>query len=460
MNNVEVLMDYISDGIQEINSDGMIVYCNRAAAVLDDINIDEVMGRHILDVYPSLTPETSTLLRVLKTGIPQINIEQSYTNYKGKRITTINTTLPVVENDCVTGAIELSRNITDFKKLSERVLDLQKQVHGQKPEGITGDHAQFTFDDIVSTNRDIIRVKSNAAKAAQTDSPILICGETGTGKEMLVQAIHNASPRRQASFIAQNCAALPSTLLEGILFGTVKGGFTGATDRPGLFELANGGTLFLDEINSMPLELQAKILRVLQEDRVRRIGDTRTRVVDVRIVAATNVEPVQAVEQGYIRRDLYYRLNTMMFVLPDLKDRQEDIPVLTEFFIRKYNRKLYRNVQGVSQEVAQLFQRYSWPGNVRELEHVIEGALNLLDGRVITVEDLPPAIQKVGGKRRSAMAKPGETLQHTLGQYESQLLCEAMGVCGGNVTKAARQLGIPRQTLQYRLKKLEGEKKG
>ncbi len=454
MHRLEVLMDYVSDGIQEINNEGRIVYCNRAAAVLDDVNIDDVIGRYILDVYPSLTAESSTVMRVLKTGIPQINVEQSYNNYKGKQITTINTTLPVMEYDRVVGAIEISRNITDFKRLSERVLDLQKQVHGQKPESLAGDDAHFTFDDIISTNREVLKVKANAAKAAQTDSPILICGDTGTGKELLVQAIHNGSPRKYASFIAQNCAALPATLLEGILFGTVKGGFTGATDRPGLFELADGGTLFLDEINSMPLELQAKILRVLQEDRVRRIGDTKTRAVNVRIIAATNVEPIQAVEQGLLRRDLYYRLNTMMFALPDLKDRQEDIPILTEFFIRKYNRKLYRNVQGVSQEVVSLFQRYPWPGNVREMEHVIEGALNLMDGRIITVEDLPPALQKHAGGWRNPPLKTGETLSGTLEQYEVQLLKEAMSACGNNVTKAARHLGVPRQTLQYRLKKI------
>lgn len=455
MRNLEVLMDYLSEGVQEINNEGRIVYCNRAAAMQDDINIDEVLGRYLLDVYPSLTAETSTLMRVLRTGIPQINVEQTYANYKGKRITTINTTLPVMEYDRVVGAIELSRNITDFKRLSERVLDLQKQVHGQKPESLTDDHAQFTFDDIVSVHRDVMRVKANAAKAAQTDSPILICGETGTGKELLVQAIHNASPRRQASFIAQNCAAMPSTLLEGILFGTVKGGFTGATDRPGLFELADGGTLFLDEINSMPLELQAKILRVLQEERVRRIGDTKTRAVDVRIIAATNMEPNLAVEQGVLRRDLYYRLNTMMFILPELKDRQEDIPVLTEFFIRKYNRRLYRNVQGVSNDVAQLFRRYPWPGNIRELEHVIEGALNLMDGRLITLEDLPLALQKYSERVRPQPLKSGETLQGTLEELEQQILKDAMAACGHNVTKAARYLGIPRQTLQYRLKRLE-----
>lgn len=455
MTHVEILMDYISDGIQEINNEGRIVYCNRASAMLDDINIDDVMGRHILDVYPSLDAETSTLIRVLRTGVPQINVEQTYTNYKGKRITTINTTLPVMEYDRVVGAVELSRNITDFKKLSERVLDLQKQVHGQKPENLSDDHAQFTFNDIVSVHKGVLRVKANAAKAAQTDSPILICGETGTGKELLVQAIHNASPRKQASFIAQNCAAMPSTLLEGILFGTVKGGFTGAMDRPGLFELADGGTLFLDEINSMPLELQAKILRVLQEERVRRIGDTKTRAVNVRIIAATNTEPAQAVEQGLLRRDLYYRLNTMMFTLPDLKDRREDIPVLTEFFIRKYNRRLYRNVQGVAYDVERLFYRYPWPGNIRELEHVIEGALNLMDGRIITIEDLPHALQKYHENVRPQPLTSGESFQGTLREMEQSIIREAMNVCNQNVARAAKHLGIPRQTLQYRLKKMK-----
>jgi len=455
MRNVELLMDYIHDGIQEINAEGRIVFCNRATAVLDDINIEDVLGRYILDVYPSLTAESSTLMRVLKTGIPQINIEQTYTNYRGREITTINTTLPVLENDRVAGAIEISRNITDVKQLSERVLALQKQVHGKKPEIIAEDSARFRFDDIITVNSSMMRLKAKAAKAAQTDSPILVCGDTGTGKELLVQALHNASPRQRASFIAQNCAALPSTLLEGILFGTVKGGFTGATDRPGLFELADGGTLFLDEINSMPLELQAKLLRVLQEGNVRRVGDTRVRAVDVRVVAASNIDPEQAVQDGLLRRDLFYRLNTMQFYLPSLKERRDDIPTLTEFFIRKYNRKLYRNVQGISVEVAAMFQNYSWPGNVRELEHVIEGALNIIDGQIIGTGDLPWSMRRNRSIVEDTLVQEKETLEETMKYVEIQILKRAMAAHHGNVSQAAQKLGIPRQTLQYRLKKFK-----
>ena len=453
--NIEILMNYVSDGIQEINAQGNIIFCNRAAAVLDDINIEDVIGRHLLDVYPSLTEDTSTLLKVLKTGIPVINNEQAYTNYKGHQITTINTTLPVMENDQVIGALEVSRNITNVKALSERIVDLQTRVYGAKSEMKTGDNADFTFDDIITNNPELIRLKSIGMKASLTISPILVCGETGTGKELLVQSIHNASSRKSKAFIAQNCAALPINLLEGILFGTVKGGFTGANDRPGLFELADGGTLFLDEINSMPMELQAKILRVLQEGRFRRIGDTKTRFVDVRIIAATNIDPVVAVENKLIRRDLYYRLNTIMLMIPSLKERKEDIPLLTEYFIRKYNTKLYRNVKGVSGEAASLFQRYDWPGNVRELEHVIEGAMNIIDGKVIQLEDLPPVLRRYHETKKHIHLLESQSLKVAVDQLEHEMIVNALDICGGNISSAAKKLDVPRQTLQYKLKKLE-----
>lgn len=452
--NIEILMNYVSDGIQEINAQGNIVFCNRAAAVLDDINIEDVIGRHLLDVYPSLTESTSTLLKVLKTGIPVINHEQTYTNYKGHQITTLNTTLPVMENDQVIGALEVSRNITDVKALSERIVDLQTRVYGAKSKLKTGDNANFTFDDIITSNSELIRLKSIAMKASLTISPLLVCGDTGTGKELLVQSIHNASSRKTKPFIAQNCAALPTNLLEGILFGTVKGGFTGANDRPGLFELADGGTLFLDEINSMPMELQAKILRVLQEGRFRRIGDTKTRSVDVRIIAATNIDPVQAVENKLLRRDLYYRLNTIMLMLPSLKERKEDIPLLTEYFIKKYNAKLYRNVKGVSGEVASLFQRYEWPGNIRELEHAIEGAINIIDGKIITMDDLPPSLKRYHATKRKVQTVEAHALKEALEQLEQDMIMDAMHSSSGNISKAAKMLDIPRQTLQYKIKKL------
>jgi arginine utilization regulatory protein len=280
-------------------------------------------------------------------------------------------------------------------------------------------------------------------------------GETGTGKELVVQSIHNASPRKHGPFVAQNCAAFPATLLESILFGTVKGSFTGAEDRPGLFELADGGTLFLDEINSMPLELQSKLLRVLQEGVLLRVGDTKLRKVDTRVIACTNVDPEEAVRKKELRVDLYYRLNVVSLRVPPLRERKSDIPALTSHFINMYNRKLGRRVTHVSEETGMLFFAYSWPGNVRELQHAIEHAMNVTSGQVIELEHLPAHLRQLnnsGTDSESMVVKGEHSLPEILKNVEKRCLLEALQKSGGNISKAAVQLGIPRQTLQYRLK--------
>ncbi len=449
--NMSIVLDHVSDGIQIIDQEGKLVYCNRQSAILDDINIDQSIGRHIVDVYTSLTPETSTLMKVLQTKSPIFNMEQTYMTYKGNKVTTLNSTLPITFGGELIGALEISRNITDVKALSEKVVDLQNKVFS----GVTKDfkeEAIYGFEDIVSGSKEMNRVKAIAMRVAPTDAPVLVYGETGTGKELLVQAIHNNSVRKEKSFIAQNCAALPSNLLEGILFGTMKGGFTGSVDRKGLFELADGGTLFLDEINSMPLELQAKLLRVLQEGAVRRIGDTKMRKVNVRIIAATNVEPEEAVTRGDIRRDLLYRLNTLSFELPRLVERHGDIEVLTDFFVNKYNARLYRDVKGVTPEAMALFNRYSWPGNVRELEHIIEGAMHMVDGQWITEEYLPNSMKRFTQKTALEIVEE-ESLAKALERTERTMLEHAMTMTDNNISKAAKMLDVPRQTLQYKLKK-------
>ncbi|SHJ57992.1 sigma-54 interaction domain-containing protein [Paramaledivibacter caminithermalis] len=454
--NMEIILDYVSDGIQIIDKKGRIVYCNRTAAILDDINREDVIGKHVFHIYPSLKEHTSTLFRVLEVGVPIYNVEQTFTNYKGKKITTINSTLPIKVNGRIAGAIEISRNITDVKALSEKVIDLQSKIYGDRNKvNIKNDEVRFSFDDIIGNSKEILKIKSIAAKAAMTSSPILVCGDTGTGKELLVQAIHNAGLRRNNSFVAQNCAALPSNLLEGILFGTVKGSFTDAGDRPGLFELANGGTLFLDEINSMPIQLQSKLLRVLQDGRVRRLGDIKTTKVDVRVIAATNIQPQEAVEKGYLRKDLYYRINTLTIDLPDLKDRKEDIPLLTEHFIKKYNKVLYRNVKGISGEVASIFQSYDWPGNIRELEHVIEGAMNIIDGPIITIDYLPKNLIKFYEKVSTDAVSEKLPLKVALEKLEKKMIKDALKRTDNNISQAALFLEIPRQTLQYKMKKYE-----
>lgn len=454
--NIRMILDYVRDGVQAIDHEGRLTYCNRPAAVLDDINIENSLGKHITEIYPSLTEENSTLLKVVRTGMPILDFEQTFTNYKGKTVTTINSTLPIRMDGSVVGAMEISHNITNVKVLTEQVADLQNRVYGSKLS-ISQDEATYTFESIVTKDLRMQKAKTMALKASKADMPIMVCGDTGTGKELFVHAIHNASNRRNKPFIAQNCAALPGSLLEGILFGTVKGSFTGSADRVGLFETADGGTLFLDEINSMPMELQGKLLRALQDGSFRRVGDIHMRKANVRVIAATNIEPLEAVHSGHLRQDLYYRLNTVMIDLPRLSERKEDIALLTSYFIKKFNDKLYLNVGGTSEEVQELFQSYPWPGNVRELEHIIEGSMSLMEGNLIEVGDLPQTMirfKEIKAQEDSVAKTDSLSLKQAVEQLEESYIRQAMNACGGNTTKAAAILDMPRQTLQYKLKKL------
>jgi len=452
--NVLEILDYLEEGIHIIDKNGIIVYYNKFAQGIDGIEREKVVGRHLLEVYPSLTEETSTLLTVIRTGESMRKKEQTFLNYKGEKITTINSSIPITAKGKILGALEISKDITTVRKMSEKIVDLQNKLYNNKKEKNSTERikesAQFTLLDIIGENKEIIRLKSLALKAAESDVSVLISGDTGTGKELFVHSIHNASSRRYKPFITQNCAALPGNLLEGILFGTIKGGFTGAEDRPGLFELANGGTLFLDEINSMPLELQSKLLRVLQDGNIRRVGATNTTKVDVRIIAATNISPEEAVENKQIRRDLYYRLNVVSFEIPLLRDRKDDIPILTNYFIKKFNNKLSKNVKGISKAVLNIFNNYKWDGNVRELEHLIEGIMSISDKEIIDIEDLPYKFRQHEKNHNEYEASLTEILEET----ERNIIKEVLAKTDNNITKTAEILKIPRQTLQYRLSKL------
>ncbi len=452
---MRLVLEQVGEGIQIIDKKGKIIYCNRAAAKLDNVCQEEAMGRLILEIYPSLTEETSTLLQVIRTGKPLMDIQQTFVNYLGNKITTINSSIPLLEGNRVVGALEVSRDITTVKALSEKVVELQKQLLKEgsfQNQGNRGT-ANYTLVDIIGQSPEILKLKSRALKAAQNESSIMVYGSTGTGKELIVQSIHNASQRRNKPFITQNCAAIPATLLESILFGTVKGSFTGAEDRPGLLELAHGGTLFLDEINSMPMELQAKLLRVLEEATIRRVGDIRTREIDMRIITAMNMDPLEAVEKGYLRNDLFYRLNVVSLRVPDLKERREDLPALVDHFILKFNSKLKKQVQEVSDEVWQIFNQYHWPGNVRELQHVIEGAMNVLEGHGIKLIDLPHHLQK---DKDGSQGQPiTGSLRKTMEEAEKKTIQDMLLQTRGNVSLAAQSLQIPRQTLQYKIGKYQ-----
>ncbi|GFN37070.1 sigma-54 interaction domain-containing protein [Tepidimicrobium xylanilyticum] len=445
--NILEILDYIEEGIHIIDRNGMIVFQNLYGQKIDGIDREKVIGRHLLEVYPSLSHETSTLLTVIRTGRPILKKEQTFINYKGEKITTINSSIPIKSSGKILGALEISKDITQVREMSQKIVDLQSRLYnndiGKNKEKET---AQYTFLDIIGQNKEMLKIKQMALKAAEVDVPVLIYGDTGTGKELLVHAIHNASKRRNKPFITQNCAALPANLLEGILFGTVKGGFTGAEDREGLFQLAHGGTLFLDEINSMPLELQSKLLRVLQDGSFRPVGGINTINVDVRIITATNIPPEEAVKQQCLRRDLYYRLNVISINIPPLRERKDDISLLTEHFIEKINKKLGKKVKGVSKEVMDVFMSNPWDGNVRELENLIEGIMSISDMEIIGIEHLP-------AKYKNAVPTASLSLKDTLERIEKELIEEALERAEYNISYTAQLLNIPRQTLQYKISK-------
>lgn len=300
----------------------------------------------------------------------------------------------------------------------------------------------YSFEDIIGNSKEIRNVKELAMKVCNSKSPIFVYGDTGTGKELIVQAIHNSSIRRKKPFIAQNCAAIPDNLLESIFFGVGKGGFTGAIESEGLFDIANGGTLYLDELNSMDIIFQGKFLRVLQEGEFRRIGETNTRKTDIRIIASVNENPDFLVKSNKLRKDLYYRLNVIRINMPELNARKEDIPILVSMFIEKHNKRLGTSVNGIDSYALEVLMKKDYDGNVRELEHIIEGALNYKRHGVIEISDL-----QLGNITESL------SLKDKLVNMEIKYIKEALIINSNNVSKASKFLNIPRQTLQYKITK-------
>lgn len=289
---------------------------------------------------------------------------------------------------------------------------------------------------------------------APSEATVLLLGETGTGKELVAHAIHRNSPRATGPFVAVNCAALPETLLESELFGHERGAFTGAANRKdGRFVLAHHGTLFLDEVGELTLPVQAKILRVLQAREFEPLGSTRTVKVDVRIITATNRDLEKMVREGRFREDLYYRLNVFPVVLPPLRERQEDLPALAEFFLKKFSEKNRREGISLAPEVLEAFRRYAWPGNIRELENIMERAVIVCQGTVITLENLPPAVQQQGGWLRA-----GEEEEPELPELERQLITHTLERVAGQRQQAAEILGISLDELNLKIRsyRLEG----
>src|SRR6056297_3535362 len=391
------MLNNLNEGIHVVNNKGTTILYNKKASEIDGLKPEEVIGKNLFEVFPSLTLETSTLMKTLKNEKKYLNHKQTFINYRGKKTTTINHTFPVYFNDDTKGAVEISKDITQTEELVDDITDLRSKLkdNSKNVKRKVNNNTSYEFSDIIGQNKKFNSSISDAMKCAGSGSSVLIYGETGTGKELFAQSIHNASQRKNNDFIAQNCAALPKDLLESLLFGTEKGSFTGAKSKPGLFEMADGGTILLDEINSMDLSLQAKLLRVLQDGRVRRIGGQKEKKVDVRIITTMNMHPDKAFEENKLREDLYYRLSVVYIYLPPLRERKDDIMLLTDNFINHYNKKFNKEIIGISSDLKEIFLNYNWPGNIRELKHVIESAYNVKQlGDTLELGDLPGYINE------------------------------------------------------------------
>jgi arginine utilization regulatory protein len=460
----KAVLDSVHEGVQISDERSIMIYYNSAAEKYEMLSREKVLGKKVTEVY-DVTEETSTHVQVLRTARPVI--EQRHQYYaNGKRVDVIASTYPYIENGKVMAVFSVNRDVTKMTEFMARTVELQKQLasgrksgNGRASEGgatnING--TKFTLEDIVGTGPGVGKVVDLARKCASHGSSVMIYGETGTGKELFAQGIHNASEYAAGPFIAINCAAIPETLLESLMFGTVKGAFTGAVDAAGLFEQAENGSLYLDEINSMGLNLQAKLLRVIQDKVVRRVGDHRNRAINCRILCSTNRDPFDAVKDREIREDLYYRLAATILFIPPLRDRQDDLAALCQFFISKYNQQFGTAITEVSPELYAILHHHSWPGNVRELEHLIESSMTLVNPEddLLTPEHLPLFLQ---GKFLHQLQDHCETgssckLLQMLEEYEKRILKETLKKNRWNVTQTSKDLGIFRQALQYRIKR-------
>lgn len=442
LENVEVSRDEMStvletahEGIFALDQKGYVKHCNKRAATLFNMTKRDLIGRHISRLMPG-----SPAIKVLETGRGYTENEEIF-KVDGGQHHFIVTVKPFSSGDEIDGVVVSFRDIEEAQKL----------VYNFNTRTIKN-----TVDDIIGTSEKIMIAKKQALITARGNSTVLITGESGTGKEMFAKAIHYASARGDNPFITVNCGAIPENLLESELFGYEKGAFTGANEKGkvGKFELADGGTIFLDEIGDMPLHLQVKILHVLQNMRFEKVGGSRSIVVDVRVIAATNKDLEKMIEEGTFREDLYYRLSVIPLSIPPLRERKADIRMLMYHFLKKYNTFMNRKIEGFSDEVEELYMNYDWPGNVRELENAVEYGTNMAFGKVIDIEDVPVRILKKEEEivKFRNMDKP---LADQIKLYEKEIITKKLKQHNGVKDVVARELGLSRATLYRKLSELD-----
>jgi len=431
---IKSIIDFAYEGIITVDKKGIIDTFNPQAAKIFKKEAYKIIGKNINKIFPEFYfPKITKIDKKIEGKLWIVGDVKIVANI-----------IPIIIND------ETVRTVITFQKVSQ----IQKTEQKIREKlYLKGNVAENTFNDIIGKSQIFRNLKEEAKNYAQIDSPVLLYGETGTGKELFAQAIHNYSPRRNKSFVVFNCAALPESLLESELFGYVRGAFTGAKKegKVGLFEQAHEGTIFLDEIGEISQSIQARLLRVLQEHKVRRLGDDKVIPIDVRIITSTNKKLIQLVRENKFRDDLYYRINVLNLDIPPLRERKEDISLLVNFFIKKYGYKFKKIVEGISEEGMQILENYDWPGNIRQLENIIERLVVRTDKNFI-MTNLVKEIMKLqyGGGIIDNYQKQDNVnypLSGNLEYIEKTIIRRVINEEGGNKVAAAKRLGISRTTL-------------
>ncbi|GGK32388.1 sigma-54-dependent Fis family transcriptional regulator [Caldalkalibacillus thermarum] len=455
---LEVLKYTSNEAITMVNVEGEVLFWNMAAERTYQIKQEEIIGRKIKDFFRQ---EDLVVLKMLETEQP---VRSIYHRPRPDKHVLINSAPVYDDEGRLIGAIAVEQDISQLVKLNEELSDASLQLD-QLKSAVSQNHAESPFSRIKGKSRAIQEAIQLAMKVAKTDATVLITGESGVGKELFARAIHEASLRHHKPFVPINCGAIPLALFESELFGYEAGAFTGATKegKKGKIELANGGTLFLDEVGELPMEMQVKLLRVLQEREVYRIGGTKPIPVNIRVLAASNRNLEQMVAEGSFREDLYYRLNVVSLSIPPLRERLEDIPELVQMFVNEFAAKYQKPTPSLDSQVIALFLQYHWPGNIRQLRNVVERLIILTDGNQINQEDvrrLFPVAETKAGRPSALVTKPMTHLatvnQHPLqaekAALEKQRIEQALQETYGNKSAAAKKLGISRATLYKKLK--------
>ena len=435
------ILENSQDMICFLDKNGIVNYINPSYIKHTGLKSENILGKYITDIEPD-----GYISKAFKEKLKFNDVI-----YPVNNVNVIGNIEPLFVDNTFTGVISTARPINELKELIGKLNKSQEELNYYKEEFLKQISTNSSFNNIIGSSRTLKDILYICEKASKTTSTVLIRGESGTGKELIAKVIHNNSPRHDKPFVRVNCASIPENLLESELFGYEKGSFTGATkSKPGKFAIANGGTIFLDEIGDMPLSMQVKLLRVLQEMEIDPIGGINPIPIDVRVIAATNRDLEKMIKENTFREDLYYRLNVIGINLPALRERKEDIPDLVEHFIKKLNVKLNKNILGISNDALNLLQQYQWPGNIRELENIIERAMNFCDEKYISSFYLPSYFKPNADSSREINIDKDNILPFE--EYEKQIIKMAMEKYK-TFNKAGKALGLTHRTVSLKCKK-------